>query len=204
MTWDEIFECKGPDRDYDHHTLGPILKSDAALLAGILNYVKPRIAIEYGCLEGHSAAVLCRFVEKLYCVEVDNVRNGLLHVMERNPNIVHVHASMTQWDPPPEVEQIDLVYFDASHNFRDSRDAYLRIKSRLSQRTMIICHDTATWIEPMPQHFRDFAQPRFEAVSGERGFVRWLEANNWTAISFAGRELRHGLTVLQFDKGWEK
>jgi len=204
MTWDELFQAPGPDRHYDDRVLGPIQKADACLLAAVCNYMRPEAAIEYGCLEGHSAAVLARFCKRLFCVEIDHARQGLCHVIDKNPNITHVHASMTEWVPPEDVKDIGLVYFDASHKCEDSLAAYDILEFRLSPTALLICHDTGDWCDPYPnEDFKKFTA-RKETVDGEREFVRCLFQRGWQAIAFGcTTQFRHGLTILQRSTGWK-
>lgn len=207
MDWNDLFyNTKPPDHDYDDAAMGPILRPDAALLAAVCQYIQPRTVIEYGSHEGHSAAILCRFTEKLYCVEIDNPRCGFCHVIDRNPNITHIHASMCDWTPPEEERgKIDLVYMDASHDHEDSLKAYWQYLPFLSGTALIICHDTGTWNGTYPNENWRTYEGRAPAVAGERAFVDDLQSlRGWNAVSFGGeRVFRHGLTILQYSAGWE-
>lgn len=204
MNWDQLFDRPGPAKDYDDQALGPILRSDAALLGAVLNYIKPRVVVEYGSLDGHSTSVLARFAETVYAVEVDNIRPGLHHTVDANPNVCVCHMSMRDFVPPVGTA-VDVAYFDASHELEDSRTAYLKIKPFLAPAALLIVHDTATWHHHPSEGHRVFQVTRDAAVRGERAFVNWVkEFDRWNPIAFAtARAFRHGLTLLQKETGWD-
>ncbi len=200
MTWDQLFDAPGPKKDYDDGHLGPIMRPDAVLLGAVLNYINPKVVVEYGSLDGHSAAVLARFAETLYCIEADNIRPGLHHVARDYPNVVVQHGSMCHWEPPKDV-QIDVAYFDASHDCGDSLQAYERIRFNLAPTALLICHDTADWID---QRYGYYKELREAAVNGERDFIAQLRVrHNWHPVAFTSKtKFRHGLTFLQHETGW--
>ncbi len=204
MSWDLVFDKPAPMKTYSDHDLGPILRSDAALLGAIANYVQPKVVVEFGSLEGYSAAVWARFAEKLYCVEIDGIRLGLHQVAGEHRNVIVHNCSMRDWVPGPDLK-IDIVYFDASHRFEDAQKAFLNIEAALQPPALVICHDTATWNSFPTETHENFKPVRDEAVSGEREFVLWLKARGWSPVAFGCRTaFRHGLTILQFDPDWEK
>lgn len=199
MNWDQLFDKPGPRKsDYDDFRLGPIMRCDAALLAALCNYVQPRVVVEYGSLDGHSAAIFAQFAHKVYCVEADGQRPGLREVCEQNPHVEYVHARMQDWVPPDGLA-VDLAYFDASHDFEDSKAAYERVKPHLLRGGLLICHDTAQW----PADFHPNFAGRQPAMEGERAWVEWLKDLGWHPIAFGCRTAaRHGLTILQRETGW--
>lgn len=202
MTWDQLFDAPGPAKDYNDTALGPILRSDAALLGAIMNYVRPEVVVEYGSLDGHSASVLARFAKVVYCVEADNIRPGLHHTVEANPNVVIVNASMRDWLPPPGTV-VDVGYFDASHDLEDNISAYAKLNQYLSPHALLLCHDTDTWVKHPSQGHIDFQPTRDKAVDGERKWVEWMRDRGWDRVAFGCKTaFRHGLTILQRETGW--
>lgn len=202
MNWDHLFDRPGPAKDYDDASRGPLGRADAALLGAILNYVRPRTAVEYGSLDGHSTAVLARFADTVYAVERE-IRPGLRDAAAANPNVAVCNQSMRDFVPPAGTE-VGVCYYDASHDFEDSKAAYLKIKPFLAPECLIVIHDTGTWNDP-DAWGADFRPVREAAVRGERAFVGWLQRQDcWTPVSFASRRaFRHGLTVLQREDGWD-
>jgi predicted O-methyltransferase YrrM len=203
MNWDQLFDKPGPCKDYADDARGPIGRADAVLLGAICNYLRPKIVVEYGSLDGHSAAVFARFAEVVYCVEADTIRPGLHHVAGDHPNVRVFRARMQDFEPAPG-DKVDLLYVDASHDYQDSMEAYRRIEKYLEPTALIVCHDTAQWEDP-DMWGAEFRPVREAAMNGERDFVEWLKVvHGWNPVAFGAPKgaLRHGLTILQKSTGW--
>ncbi len=198
-TWNDLYTNLGPDAFFDDARLGPIQKADACLLGAIAQYIQPEVGVEFGCLDGHSASVLAKFCKKLICIDIDQARPGLCEVLKNNPNIQFTQASMHYWVPPDDVQNIGLLYIDASHNCEDSIIAYRNCETRLAETSVIVIHDTETWIDDR------FKLPiiRDEAVHQERLFTKWLEKIGWHPVVFGCKtQFRHGMVIFQRNKGW--
>ncbi len=204
MDWNQLFRVPGPNSTFDDSDLGPIMAVDACLLAGVLSYIHPDVAIEYGSLHGHSASLLCRFVQELHCVEGE-VRPGLQHVAQDNSH-VHIHSALMQdWDPPETIKgRVGFVYIDASHRCPDSLAALNKFEPFLTPTAIVAVHDTDTWCKLPTSRHHDHNEERQIVVENERRFVLSMRCMDWAAIAFGSKTVfRHGLTFLQKNTGWE-
>lgn len=182
---------------YDNEALGPIGYNDALLLASILDYTKPRVAVEYGSLEGASASLIAPRVQRLYCVE-PNPGRGLYEIAGKQKNILVAKAPMEEWSPPEDTEEIDFVFFDAAHDCQKSVRAMELISRFLSTRCLLAVHDTGIWPVKLPPGHASFIGGRTIQTHEERKFCTYLVGRGWLSVSLANdTEIRHGITLLQ-------
>lgn len=181
---------------FDNEALGPIGYNDAILLASVLDYAKPGVAVEYGSLEGGSAVLISPRVRQLYCVD-PNPGRGLYAVAEKHKNILIAKAPMEEWSPPEDTE-IDFVFFDAAHDCQKSLKAMELISRFLTMRCILAVHDTGIWPVNLPPGHASFISGRTAQTHEERKFCNELVSRGWQSVSFANEtELRHGITLLQ-------
>jgi hypothetical protein len=106
---------------------------------------------------------------------------------------------------------IDFVFFDASHNFDLNVATYGRVSENLSERALLVVHDTGMWhgdLKGLRTPKGHFADDRGSAgyihQPDERKFVNFVRQNapdvDQIHLHCTSR-FRHGLTVLQRNVG---
>lgn len=185
--------------NYNDDAIGPMGLHDAYLLDAICRYTKPKVALEYGGLLGHSLAVLSTHCEQVISVD-DNAHQILQDAATVAGNARVVKAKMQEYDPVADgVPRLDFVLIDASHLYADNIAAYNKFKPLLSKFALILIHDTGEWYTgELPPQWAGWAERRTTYVTEDRAFVCYLrESEGWNDITFQSSDhLRHGYTVL--------
>lgn len=186
--------------NYDDRAIGPMGLHDAHLIDAICRYIRPRVALEYGGLLGHSLAVMSEWCGWIISVD-DNAGEALQAAAAKAGNAVVVKAKMQDFDPNEfGIRQLDLVLFDASHLLADNTAAFEMIEPWLTQRAVILVHDTGEWYngpDPLPPQWAAWVEHREALLEGDRGFVRYLRGKGWSDVTFESPDhLRHGYTML--------
>ncbi|MBI4349706.1 MAG: class I SAM-dependent methyltransferase [Elusimicrobia bacterium] len=206
--------------DYSDDILGPIQPDEALLLYGLVRVLAPRVVVEIGFCEGHSArnflkalgpdSVLYSFDPDPACAERAAALNDprLRFVAKRQEDFL-----------PDDIDRrpIDLLFIDASHDPDLNLRFFDRVRGSLAESAIVAVHDTGTWDErviPVEygmwiEHARDVVRrdpaARVGATEvahqpGERRFVNRLKAEHPELEQLhlhSVRVRRHGLTLLQ-------
>jgi predicted O-methyltransferase YrrM len=191
---------------FDDRAIGPMGEADAYLLDAICRYIKPRIAIEYGGLLGHSLAVMAPHCGLVISVD-DNAGEALQEAAKKAGNAEVVKGKMEEYDPVYDgvKPEVDLVFFDASHLYKDNVAAYENVKPVLSPEALILVHDTGDWYKgELPPQWEAWKERRAEYLVHDRQFVEYLrEKEGYRDVTFSStRNLRHGITVLKGEGKW--
>ncbi len=184
--------------DYDDRAIGPMGLHDAHLLDAICRYVRPKVALEYGGLLGHSLAVMSDWCGHIISVD-DNAGEALRAAAEKAGNATVFKSDMKDFDPWFHgFKQIDLVLFDASHLFNDYRLTFEKIEPLLTERCAILVHDTGDWfLGELPPQWDAWKEHRATFLEEDREFVRYLRSKGWSDVTFESPDhLRHGYTML--------
>lgn len=184
---------------YDDRAIGPMGLHDAYLLEAICKYVRPRIALEFGGLLGHSLSVMAGYCDKVISVD-DNAHQLLYDVAVHYPNVAIFKSDMRVFYPNEfGIDRIDLVLFDASHLYNDSITTFRNIEKYLSPKALILVHDTGDWkTDDLPPQWEAFKTDRAVLLEHDRKFVRFLRGHGYLDITFESSEhLRHGYSVLK-------
>lgn len=184
---------------YNDSAIGPMGLHDAYLLDAICRYIRPKVALEYGGLLGHSLSVMAPYCGRV--ISVDNIAHQSMYDAASRYNNVHiVKGDMRLYDPKTNnMDEINLVLFDASHLCTDYIKAYQNIKSILSSKSLILVHDTSDWFKGvLPTQWEWFKEEREILTQQDRKFVVYLREEGYNDITFESDEhLRHGYTVLK-------
>lgn len=199
--------------------LGPLQAEEALLINAIAQVVQPKVVVEFGFYRGHSAL---NFLQALgdeatvYSYDVadhavETARLAFTHFR----NFHFIRKSQDDFVPEDiNHQQIDLVFLDAAHDLELNQRTWHRIKDHLSERALVIVHDTGTLhrsdlekffpeVRPRPAHWINDTEYQHQA--DERHFVNWVRAEYaYCAVHFhTVRRLRYGITVLQKDRPLE-
>lgn len=189
-----------PD-NYDDRAIGPMGLHDAYLLDAICRYIRPRVAIEYGGLLGHSLDVMAPYCGLVISVD-DNASVALRAIAEKVGNAKVIQTDMTYYEPyyaGIEDNSIDLALFDASHILKQSIAAFKNLTPSLSPKALILVHDTGDWYTgELPPQWEAWKENRATFLEHDRNFVRYLRQQGFLDITFESSDhLRHGYTVLK-------
>lgn len=193
--------------------LGPIQRSEAIAIYGLLRCIRPRLIIEIGFGEGDSTEALlaatcdvqgARVVS--YDIRVSQPHAKALQEKYHNLQVLEADQATLKL---PETDPIDILFLDGSHDMRLNKAFFENNAAVLTQQTIVIVHDTGLWAqglydESALQHFgcrgvHRGIQGRFHQP-GEVAFVRWLteDTQEWTRVDIGSAScFRHGFTLLQ-------
>lgn len=184
--------------NYDDRAIGPMGLHDAYLLDAICRYVRPKVALEYGGLLGHSLSVMTEHCGQVISVD-DNAHQLLYDAANKFDNIRIVKSKMQEFDPLEDcLSPVDLVLFDASHIYDHSVEAFELIKQGLSDNPILLVHDTGDWYTgELPPQWLEWQEHRNIYLQHDRKFVGYLREQGYSDITFQSSDhLRHGYTVL--------
>jgi predicted O-methyltransferase YrrM len=199
-------------RDADAH--GPVQRPEALLLNAVVQVIAPKVVIEFGFFAGHSAFNFLQALDsdaKLYSYDIaDTAAETAAVAFRRFRNFKFLHKSQAMFCPDDiDHQKIDLVFFDAVHDFELNKKTWALIQPSLAERCLIIVHDTGTWqradalrVYPASALNKErwLDDNEFEHQPGERQFVNWIreEQPEYSSVHFHSlNTLRQGLTVLQ-------
>ncbi|CAB4151921.1 COG4122 Predicted O-methyltransferase [uncultured Caudovirales phage] len=184
--------------------LGPLLDEDAQLLQAVIKMTNPKVVVEFGYFWGKSAnAMLAAMDADAELHSFDNTKDAG-HAMAHTQDARFNFYPMSQdefWKT--QIDKIDFVFLDASHDMELNKNTFLQIKDKLNPKAIIAVHDTGTWIGgnvfDAEAGYLD-ANGNWVHCPGEIDFVNWLKANHkdFEQIHFhSSRQIRHGITLLQ-------
>lgn len=186
---------------YDNNSLGPIGVNDAMVLKTLAMYLHEPVVLEYGCADGHSAAVwLSAGASSVTCVDLEIYNSA--RVLESDPRITFVTSSQQDYQPD---KIYDIVFLDASHQPHLNVETFKKVRPWINPvQGLLIIHDTGRWAPAcLTEHHRKFNGPGGsvpkEGIAhqqGERDFVNWLVNEGIHCVSLGSQHaLRHGLTI---------
>lgn len=208
----------------ENDVVGPLQRAEALLLNAVVQVVVPKVVVEFGFFAGHSAFNFLRALApgaKLYSYDIADYSAETARAAFRGfENFRFLLKSQDQFEPADiDHQKIDLVFFDAVHDFQLNQSTWTRVLPSLAERALVVVHDTGTWgradaLATFPaselNEERWINENEFEHQPGERQFVNWIRAEypEYSAIHFHSlATLRHGLTILQRNeplptRGW--
>ena len=201
-------------RYFTEYSLGPIQRDEALLLYGLVRTVDPKTIVEFGFYEGHSAINFLKAMSsdaRLYSYDISDASMRLARRIhdERFRFILKSQAEFESSDVDNRL--VDLAFFDGSHDFGLNVTAFEKVRKCLSERALIVVHDTGEWYN----NVKGFQTAKGHFVAGstgggyihqpdERRFVNYIRVNmdDFDQIHLhSTSKFRHGLTVLQRNVG---
>lgn len=192
----------------EEDAMGPVQREEALFLYALLRLVRPRVIVEFGFFEGHSARVFCRACPESQVFSFDLEDNPPARAaLECFPNFHFRHKSMSDVVHADVGHgAVDFVFFDACHE-EDINMATLRIMEPwLADGAIVAVHDTGLWhrrwLTPdrLGEPGQWVAADLYAHQPGERRFVRRLRDTrpHWGQIELGTTAcLRHGLSLIQ-------
>jgi len=197
-------------KHFNDYTIGPIQRDEALLLYALVKTVDPKTILEFGFYQGHSAINFLEAMSsdaKLYSYDISEPS---LRIAKKIPDkrLKFVFKSQADFESSDIDDRlIDLVFFDASHDFHLNVATFERIRGHLSDRALIIVHDTGAHYGDM----KGLKTPKGYFLGGsvssgyihqpdERQFVNYIKTNMkyFDQIHIhSTSKFRHGLTILQ-------
>ena len=201
-------------RYFKEYSAGPIQKDEALFLYALVKTVDPQTIVEFGFLVGDSAINFIKAMSpdaKLYSYDISNT--SMQHAKRiYDKRFKFILKSQTDFESLDiDNRLVDLVFFDASHDFNLNVAAFERLRGSLSERALIVVHDTGAWYGDL----KGFKTPEGFFLGGstcggyvhrpdERRFVNHIKANmkDFDQIHIhSTSKFRHGLTILQKNAG---
>jgi len=200
----------------DKNAIGPLQQPEALLLFALVRTIVPTTILEFGFYHGHSAFNFLKAMapdahlysfdfapESAHIAKTDFPKDARFHFLYKS-QAEFCHADV-------ENRTIDLVFFDASHDFRLNQQTFELVLQWLSKDAIICIHDTGVWHK---DHFSsihsEFAKQKnnkdwltestYAHQNDERIFVNWIahEYPHFQCIhAHSVRALRHGISILQ-------
>ena len=197
-------------KHFNDHTIGPIQRDEALLLYALVKTVDPKTILEFGFYQGYSAMNFLKAMSpdaKLYSYDISETS---LRIAKKIPDkrLKFVFKSQADFESSDIDDRlIDLVFFDASHDFSLNVVTLEKVRGYLNDRALIIVHDTGAHYGDM----KGLKTPKGYFLGGpvsssyihqpdERRFVNYIKTNikDFDQIHFhSTTKFRHGLTVLQ-------
>jgi hypothetical protein len=201
-------------RSFSDYALGPIQRDEALLLYALVKTVDPKTIVEFGFFRGHSANNFLRAISsdaRLFSYDISEASRKLAMKIN-DKRFKFIFKSQTEFEPSDvDNRLIDLVFFDAAHDFQLNVATFEKLMGSLSERALMVVHDTGAWYGDLkglktPQgHFTNgSASSGYIHQPGERAFVNYLKENtkDFDQIHLHSTStFRHGLTVLQRNAG---
>jgi predicted O-methyltransferase YrrM len=197
-------------RHFKERAAGPVQRDEALLLYAIVKTIDPKTVVEFGFMAGHSAVNFLKAMSidaRLYSYDISGSALQLAEKV-RDRRFVFVCKSQADFDSSDvENRRVDLAFFDASHNYDLNVATFERLSDSLSERALVIVHDTGTWHGDL-KGFRtadgyfigDSAESGYVHRPGERKFVNYIRETrpDFDQIHLhSTTKLRHGLTLMQ-------
>jgi len=201
-------------RSFSDYALGPIQRDETLLLFALVKTVDPKTIVEFGFLAGHSAKNFLRAMSsdaKLFSYDVSDASRKLAMKIN-DKRFKFIFKSQTEFEPSDVDNQlIDLVFFDAAHDFQLNVATFEKLMGSLSERALIVVHDTGAWYgnfkgleTPQGYFLNGSASSAYIHQPGERAFVNQIRENmkDFDQIHLhCTSKFRHGLTMLQRNAG---
>ncbi len=178
--------------------LGALLVEDAALLQAIIKMTDPKMVIEFGTHFGTSARAMLEALDadaKLISYDCTLLAPPYIP----DPRFTFMPKSQDEFEP---VDNIDLVFLDASHELGMNQRTFAQILPHLKEGAIIAVHDTGVWEKNWWNRTVGYGLPNGHWVHcpDEIHFVNWLtkEHPDFQQIHLhALTKVRHGMTLLQ-------
>jgi hypothetical protein len=219
MEWIERF----PEHE---DVIGPIQRSEAVAIYGLIRTLRPRNLVELGFYRGDSCSMLCAasadYGGRVTSYDITPVNGEALELMQRYPGTLEVRQCdqrLVAETIEKERGPIDFLFIDASHDFETNRETWASLEGLLAPEALVVVHDTGLWTVRGPnyQYWGTPGQVRWDmgegrppmpldAVQGmyhqphEVAFVNWVVETcpHWVKMDFMSvHTFRHGFTLLQ-------
>lgn len=180
--------------------LGPLLPEDALLLQAIIKMTDPKVVVEFGTHRGTSGGKILEALDAdAKFISYDNTLSSAPSHLSLDQRFTFVPKSQDEFEP---IENIDLVYIDASHDLEINKKTFKQILPCLNPLAIVVIHDTGVWAKNWWNR-----TVGYEMVDGswahcpdERKFVNWIKGEypDFQQIHFHSvTKVRHGITILQ-------
>jgi predicted O-methyltransferase YrrM len=183
-------------RYYGENVLGPVQRDEALLLYSLVKTVDPKTIVEFGFYKGHSAINFLKAMSsdaKLYSYDISDGSVQLARrIHDKRFRFIHKSQADFEWSDVDN-RLVDLVFFDAAHDFGLNVLTFSRLRNSLAERALIVVHDTGGHGSAGRIHQLD-----------ERRFVNYikLDIRGFNQIHLhSTTKFRYGLTLLQRDIG---
>lgn len=197
-------------RYFGEYVAGPIQRDEALLLYALVKAVDPKTIVEFGFLLGHSALNFLKAMSsdaRLYSYDIlEGSRQLAMKI--RDERFRFVFKSQADFEcSDVDNRLVDLVFFDASHDFDVNVVTFEKVRMCLSERALIVVHDTGAWYGDL-KGFQTAEGYFVDHLIGggyvhrpyERKFVNYIRENmeDFDQIHLhSTSKFRHGLTILQ-------
>jgi hypothetical protein len=121
------------------HVFGPLQRSEAVALYGILRTVRPLNVLEFGFYEGDSCEVMAAATAgsgaRITSIDINEPPpDKVAHIREQYPHVDIVIKSQDEYMPPVPV---DFLSIDASHNLTLNQRTWKHIKGHLAENVVV-------------------------------------------------------------------
>ena len=199
----------------EEDSIGPLQREEALLLFALTRVLRPRVIVEFGFFQGHSAFNFLRALDpgsRIFSYDLaDDAKARFEKELNFDPRLSFFHKSQTDFAAADIGHQlIDLVFFDGAHELTANCATFQKIHPCLRDNATVVIHDTGLWnrdrMLPLHQEFIKLfpgewvSDSQFAHQPDERQFVDWICQTypEMQAIHLhSSNTLRHGMTWLQ-------
>ena len=190
--------------------LGPIQRSEAIAIYGLLKTIRPLRVVEIGFGEGDSTEALLAGIRDIPGASVTSydIKVSYPHVNALSDKYGNFNFILADQGTLVINEPIDFLFLDASHDLNLNKSFWENNEHLLGLSAFVVIHDTGIWADGL---FDDTFMEGFgkrgqlRGVTGrvhqpdEVDFVAWLtKERGWTRIDIGSKNcFRHGFTILQ-------
>lgn len=194
--------------------VGPLQNEEGVFLYGLISVLKPKLAVEFGFLNGYSAAVMLSAMNgygHLHSYDVSAYAQEAAGAFAKKfSGFFYHHKSQTDFDGSDVENQfIDFVLMDAAHDLEMNVAAFQKLKPFLADESIVMVHDTGLWqkehmraghlaVLPHTQH-KWLDEERLAHQIDERRFMNWImeTESDWAVLHFgSSATLRNGFSLL--------
>jgi len=197
-------------RFFQDAKIGPIQRDEALLLYAMVKTVDPKTIVELGFYEGHSSINFLKAMSsdaRLFSYDITEASRKLAMKIE-DKRFKFVFKSQSEFEPSDvDNRLIDLVLFDAAHDFQLNVTTFQKLIGSLMATALIVVHDTGAWygnlkglMTPQGHFSNELASSAYIHQPGERAFVNWAKETmkDFNQIHLhSTSKFRHGMTVFQ-------
>lgn len=205
--------------DFGEKVIGPIQSDEALLIYSIVRDTRPDVILEFGFANGHSSINFLAAMPKsckLYSFDIKEESANIAKKIQ-DDRFKFILKNQKKFEATDiDNNQVDLVFFDASHDSDLNIKTFNKVKSLLNPNALILVHDTGSWDNtqnenvgaidgyyvngyPFPKGYF-LNKDQYIHQAGERNFVNYLRKNEkkFHQIHLHSKNtFRHGLTILQ-------
>lgn len=135
-------------KDYPELDIGPIQRDEALLLYSMIRVLRPRVVVEFGFMEGHSAGNFLSALAPeavLYSFDSDPACAARAASL-RDPRLRFVGKRQEDFLPADiDGRPVDFLFLDAAHEARANWTLFERCLPCLAERAVVAVHDTGLW-----------------------------------------------------------